>query len=342
MEIVDRYVYAVTQRVPQQQRTDIEKELRGLIEDMLDDKQVEGETAEGSIEAVLLELGSPIELAAKYRGYKKYIIGPELYESYLIVVRIVLISIAIGLTVVLGIEIAVDPIAVQNPIKDYFGTLISACMEGFAWVTIAFILIEHRGNNVAQKSIAGIKKEWKPSDLAPIPNEKSRIRRGRPIASIIFTMLFVMVFTFSTEYIGIIRLHGETTTVSSFLNPDVFRSYLPFIWVLALFIIIKEGIKLVTGRWTRSLILLQMVYIVASFLIAVIMLMDQSLWNLASLNELLQSGLMLPVNGSATFETSSELWQYWSIRLIYIVAIITIIETIVVIVKAYGMKKYSK
>lgn len=34
MEMIDRYIYAVTQRLPEQQRADIKQELIGLIEDI--------------------------------------------------------------------------------------------------------------------------------------------------------------------------------------------------------------------------------------------------------------------------------------------------------------------
>lgn len=37
MEQIDRYIYAVTKRLPQLQRDDIAEELHGLIEDMLDE-----------------------------------------------------------------------------------------------------------------------------------------------------------------------------------------------------------------------------------------------------------------------------------------------------------------
>ena len=35
MEMVERYIYAVTKKLPEKQRSDIEQELRSLIEDML-------------------------------------------------------------------------------------------------------------------------------------------------------------------------------------------------------------------------------------------------------------------------------------------------------------------
>ena len=38
MDLINRYIYAVTQKSPESQRADIEKELHGLIEDMLEDR----------------------------------------------------------------------------------------------------------------------------------------------------------------------------------------------------------------------------------------------------------------------------------------------------------------
>lgn len=79
MEMIERYIYAVTQKLPQSQREDIAVELRGLIEDMVEERV--GDTAdEKVVEEVLLELGSPREMALKYTGKKRYLIGPELFE----------------------------------------------------------------------------------------------------------------------------------------------------------------------------------------------------------------------------------------------------------------------
>ena len=42
MEMINRYIYAVTQKLPQSQRKDIADELRGLIEDMLEERAGQG------------------------------------------------------------------------------------------------------------------------------------------------------------------------------------------------------------------------------------------------------------------------------------------------------------
>mgnify|MGYP002229963823 CR=1 FL=1 len=57
-ELVNRYVYEVTKRIPKEQRNEIEMELRELIEDM----------AEGApLEEVFVKLGDPAVFARKYR-----------------------------------------------------------------------------------------------------------------------------------------------------------------------------------------------------------------------------------------------------------------------------------
>lgn len=100
MEVIDRYIYAVTQRLPEQQREDIKRELQSLIEDMLEERIPAGQASKEDVESVLLELGHPNELAAKYRGYERYLIGPMLLDTYLTTLKIVLASIVIGLSVV--------------------------------------------------------------------------------------------------------------------------------------------------------------------------------------------------------------------------------------------------
>ncbi|HOV26477.1 MAG TPA: hypothetical protein PK566_09005 [Pseudobacteroides sp.] len=83
MDLINRYVYAVTKSLPEKQREDIEKELRTLIDDMIEEND-EPVSYEKKVEKVLLELGDPEKLADNYRGSKRYFIGPKFYEKYLL------------------------------------------------------------------------------------------------------------------------------------------------------------------------------------------------------------------------------------------------------------------
>src|SRR5699024_7348979 len=97
--MIDRYVYAVTKRLPETQRKDVADELHGLIEDMLNEHAETGNVGEESVREVLLELGPPRSLAQKYRGGKRFVIGPELYDLYMLVLKIAFISVVLSFTI---------------------------------------------------------------------------------------------------------------------------------------------------------------------------------------------------------------------------------------------------
>lgn len=178
MELVEKYIYAVTHRVPQSQRADIAQELRGLIEDMLGERTNGRPVAQEDVESVLLELGHPKDLADKYRGTKRYLIGPELFPPYITVMKIVFFALLVAMSVVFVIESMVEPQSVMEHIFGYVTSVVSASMQAFVWVTIGFAIAQYKG----AAPIAGIAEEsenWSPSDLPPVPEQKKRIKTRR-------------------------------------------------------------------------------------------------------------------------------------------------------------------
>ena len=65
-DLIERYIYAVTKRLPQKVQKDISDELRTLIDDMLAERCGELVPEEKDIRVVLTELGTPEELYEKY------------------------------------------------------------------------------------------------------------------------------------------------------------------------------------------------------------------------------------------------------------------------------------
>src|SRR4051812_19221227 len=80
--LVDRYVYTALRRVPEQQRADIDRELRASIEDAIEARVDAGETAELATESALLELGDPDRLADRYADRPNYLLGPKLFPVW--------------------------------------------------------------------------------------------------------------------------------------------------------------------------------------------------------------------------------------------------------------------
>ena len=96
-DLIERYIYAVTKQLPKKNREDVSMELRGLIDDMLSERCA-GEPTEQDVRDVLTELGTPLELYAKYdEDADKCLIGQPYYSSYKLAMKAILAAIIGGL-----------------------------------------------------------------------------------------------------------------------------------------------------------------------------------------------------------------------------------------------------
>lgn len=84
MELIDLYVKEVGRHLPQKAREDIEKGIRSMIMDALDDRsKAEGRPIDDAmVESVLDRLGPPEEMSASYVP-PRYLIGPRLYPHFM-------------------------------------------------------------------------------------------------------------------------------------------------------------------------------------------------------------------------------------------------------------------
>ncbi|MCY9591006.1 hypothetical protein PC41400_01490 [Paenibacillus chitinolyticus] len=323
MEVIDRYIYAVTQRLPEQQREDIKRELQSLIEDMLEERMTTGPASKEDVESVLLELGPPNELAAKYRGYERYLIGPMLIDAYLTTLKIVLASIVIGLTAVFIIDTFLSHSGKLDPVTSYLASLVTGAAQGFAWVTVVFAWMEYRqraGNGSRNKT-------WRPSDLPLIPDAKLKINRIRPILSIFFTIAVMMICLYLTDLLGIWRNRDGVFTSVPYLDNDVFRHYWPLLWIVAALSITKQIVRIIVRYRSSKLLAFHIVMTIITTMLVCIMLSDQTLWNPHFIRDLTASNLM-PAEGD-NFKTLVSTWprvSEWLINAIVLFALLNIIR----------------
>ncbi|MFC7535501.1 permease prefix domain 1-containing protein [Actinoplanes sp. GCM10030250] len=159
--LIDRYVYTVLRRVPEQQRTDIERELRTSIDDAIEARTDSGEAHDPAVTATLLELGDPDRLADGYADRTQFLIGPQLYPAWR---RLLTMLLSIVLPVVVIILATVDAIESES-----IGTVIGGVVTNILtigvnmafWVTAVFALLERTG--VAAPSMRD--RPWTPDDL---------------------------------------------------------------------------------------------------------------------------------------------------------------------------------
>ncbi|RKQ33283.1 HAAS signaling domain-containing protein [Oceanobacillus halophilus] len=332
MELIDRYIYAVTQKLPESQREDIASELRGLIEDMLEERVNGREVHEEYVEEVLQELGNPKKLAQKYRGTKRYLIGPEYFDTFLYVLKIVLIAMSVGIGISFVIQIIINPVSILDHFIEMIISIFTGLPMAVGWTIIGFAIAEYYQEDGLQE----LKKEqdWKPSDLPPIPNPKGSIKRSESIAGIVFLVIIMAVFAFSTDYFGV-----------WFFQENGFRGVVPFLnegtyvqWFLLLILglgILKEVIKLIYGKWSYHLVMLIAIINIASFVGVLFMINGPDVWNPNFINELIQRGLF--TEGSEAFHVVTQIWNNatnWILAILAIGLIWDIVDGVIKTVRS--------
>ena len=146
MDLIERYIHEVGRRLPKRMRVDVETELHSLLLDSLEERLAgdfpePDEVPEDIQVAVLKEFGPPQLVAQQYNPRVNYIIGPRLFEPYLITIAVVL-----GITFVahlLGVvTLAANPTAVQGALGDAVAGLIHSLEAALGAVTLVFALVE--------------------------------------------------------------------------------------------------------------------------------------------------------------------------------------------------------
>ena len=282
-DMIERYIYAVVRRLPEKIQDEVRNELRSNIYDMLPEQPTEQD-----IEACLLELGNPRDMATKYQPVERYLISPRYFGDYIYTLKIVMIIfILVGFSIGL-IETIVShgSSSIWTLIGQLFGLIFESIFEGifsaFAIVTIIFVIIE-QVQRVENKA-------WKLKDLPELPKEgKVKISRAGTVVSIIFSISFSTVFILIlARYHRYIGIYVEDELVAPFFNPDTIKVFVPLFIVMLGINIITYLLKLIDGQWTKRVTSLYTIQEIVNIILVVVFLTRPDLVQVGFYTELAQ------------------------------------------------------
>lgn len=258
MDLIERYVVEVGRHLPRQQRVDVQTELRSLLQDMVEDRaQTKVEKAdEEVITAVLLEMGHPEKVAASYQTRPQYLIGPQLFPIFKIVVTVV----AVVLTAVTLFGVVLSAWNSDAFLTDVTGSIvraipdvIGALFSAFGSIAIVFAILER----IIPESELTMdeEEEWDPRKLPAVDNGRE-MKRGELIAGIVFGVIFLLLLNAFPQWAGIIVMHDEQLMTVPLFSANFYANLLP--WVnLLLLVSIGVDIYKLRFRWqTRTTLLL--------------------------------------------------------------------------------------
>lgn len=340
-DLMERYIYEVVRRVPASQKEDIRMELQELIDDMYD--------AEGAdMEKILSKLGDPAELAKKYRDDNNYVIGPEYYENYVWVLKIVMICVAASSLLSRTVSLIMSS---GHNVFDFSGDLLGGLMSAFGMVTLVFAVMERLKVKVDIKtakvwSIDNLKgdsnqnkKVWSPDQMSPVPDKKGLISRGETIFGIVFIAIFGAMLIFTPQLFGAYVFDdGKLVRTISVFNLEEWNRILPILIMTFFVSFIDEIIKLVAGCYSVMVMAGTIVTAVIQLALATVALKVLPIWNPNFIAEVSQQ---FDIN----FTSKGDILTYWgtgavSNILLAIIYLATLLEVGTAIYKTmrYGVK----
>jgi len=287
--LVDTYVLEVGRRLPKKIRADIEAEIRSILQDMLDERsQKSGKPVDEEMTLeVLKAYGSPDKVAGTYLG-DRYLIGPRLYPTFILVLRIVLMVAGIGAAIGLGVALSQT---IYNPYHDFqtvvtaIGNLIVTLLFVLGNVVLIFAILEwalFRADT--QGNVKGLPREkaWDPRLLTRL-SPPDQVKMAETILEILASFAAIVIFNFfpgifsfgfgisGVWYIGM----GNLTNVP--LLSQAFFYYIPYLTLVWSLTIILDIVLLRMGHWNTAARICLIGLKVIGIMIAAFMLAGPSL-----------------------------------------------------------------
>lgn len=252
--LTDRYVDAVTRRLPAEQQQDVARELRATIEDTVDarDPQV---TAEAAETAAVEQLGDPERLAAAYRNTPAHLIGPELYFDYRrLLTTLVVIIPAIVATVTVAAAAVKASAGPLELVGMALNTAFLTAVQVAFWVTLVFAVLERRGG--ADRRTARSSRAWTVDQLEDrSPREFSFAGTA---VSLGWAVLAITALTLSFQTGGP-TVTGRDGARAPLFSPDLWPGWVGCAVLVLVAMLALEVVKYRVGRWTWSLVVVNAV-----------------------------------------------------------------------------------
>lgn len=291
MNLIQIYVNEVVKYLPRQLREEVKRELTSQIMDMVE----VSEGDEEAIKSILEKMGSPKDLADRYLNQEKSLIGPRYYDTYVMIVRIVMFALALAFSVIFAMKLIFSQEMTGWTILEYPLSLFNAAIMGFAYVTIIFALIERNQVKIDDEDL--VTKSWSVKDL-PKESVELPTHRLENIFEIGFVSILMFMINFQPQIIGIysavVNQEGSVWTITPILNDETRSVWIIWVNIWLISMLISGVIKSIYRLKAKNRIFLSTFFDFLALVLFVFIIATQNMFveNIA--------GIIAP--GNETFE----------------------------------------
>jgi hypothetical protein len=255
MELLDRYLEAVRRNLPWRRQDDIVAELRANLEAQLEDKEsaLGRPPTRDEAEAWLKQLGSPLQMAARYQP-QQYLIGPALFPIYRLVLRTGLLWYTMIYVVVSVIQAAVS----EHPGSALLagaGHLPWRLLYVAGWTTLSFAITEFVVARLPGK-LRRWRPEWSPASLPPLaarPWGPKPRTRAQAIAGLVLSIAGLAFWLLAPIHPYILLGPGAAYLKQiPFVFAPVCRTFYWWVAAISALQIAWCTVELALGLWPRT------------------------------------------------------------------------------------------
>ncbi len=250
--LIERYLAAVSDLLPASHRKDTVIEIRSLIQDALDDRsKSEGRPVDEAMTAeVLKQFGPPKKIVAPYLP-ERYLIGPHLFPTFILVLQIALPIIAalslVGFWAGYNYAGPITEVQLLTDIIKSLGGAFTAILSAFGNIVLIFAILQWAIPEFRMPVKTEKEEQWDPHTLKAI-SQPDRIKRGELITEIFFSMVGLIIITFYLGRGGLYIYNNGQWVFTSVLT-STFTRFIPWIDLLLVVNIILDIILLRRGAW---------------------------------------------------------------------------------------------
>jgi hypothetical protein len=257
MNLIDKYIEQVGDNLPRKDREDILKEIRSILEDMLENRsQSTGRPVdEAMMIEILKEYGTPKKVAASYLP-PRYLIGPRLYPTFLLVLKLVLGIMALVVVVVTAVSLFQEPRTIEMAVElvgkkllELLGSMLSVLGN----VVFVFAIVEWALGQSKPEN----EETWDPRSLDD-EVKTDIVKPWSQVPDIILTTIALLIFNIFASQFGAVVNNASGKQIFIPAISEVFYNYLPWlnlIWILSIGLnlaLIRIGKWQTWSRWFEA------------------------------------------------------------------------------------------
>ena len=245
MKLIDRYMYAVAQALPESRREEITRELKANILDKLEAFAEEKgrEPNDEDISAVLKELGHPQKVAGSFLTGQQ-LVSAELFPFYKQTLHYGLILVFILALIQLGTHLLNTG---HLSIANFFYEMFHKSLIMFASVTGVFYLLS---NHIGGKQYCDPYKDWTPEKLPTATRPWQRISSFEQSMEFAGDVFFLLMLNHAL-WMSALQLQELTI---AFAEPV--KIWIPILSVIVIASLILGIWKLISRYWTVTMLIL--------------------------------------------------------------------------------------